>query len=259
MLMMCFFYCVSLAKGLFYASAPLLVLFSLFVLKRGIRQDRPALRETAFLIIFGALLKFFIWDVYLLRQDVLCRVETIASQWCTYDGIKLLHTVSMAMLILCSFVLFNIYRYFVRVRRPPQVTPEQIYLGFWANLSLGLVMLLIFWLIAPWIGYLTVGHVPPLFNQVPWQSMALVNIVVLLRGFWRAEDCIWTYDPRDKKTMRTIRTWTARDTLWISAFLLLVALAFSFASVDVLFNTEVRGHHPQINEESLQKLKLPRF
>ena len=75
MLMMCWFYCIPFAKGLFFASAPLILLFSLFVLKRGIRQSRLGLRQLAFVLMFIAIMKLFTVDIYLSRDTFLCAFD----------------------------------------------------------------------------------------------------------------------------------------------------------------------------------------
>ena len=110
-------------------------------------------------------------------------------------------------------------------------------------------MLLIFWLAAPWIGYLTVGHVPQLFMKVPWQHLAVLNVAVLLTGFWKLEDCVWVYDPKNKiRNGSQINVWTVKDTLWLSVALLAIALVFSYASNDVLSESiPSRGGHLQID------------
>ena len=61
MLMMCWFYGVPFVKGLFFASSLLLLLFSVFALKRGVRQSRSTLRGVAF---------FF--DVYCFPESIYC-------------------------------------------------------------------------------------------------------------------------------------------------------------------------------------------
>lgn len=240
MLMMCYWYCVSFAEGMFYASALLLILFSLFVLKRGIRRDSPGLRLTAFMLTYIALLKICILDIYLLRKQILCGIDQLVP-FCNAGGVRLLQGSGLLVLILLSFLLFNYYRSFLYSRKPPEKTPQQAGLPFWSALSVSLVMVMILWLAAPWAGYLTVGHVPVLFMQVPWQHFAVANTIILLIGFWKVEDCRWTYDSAGKTTtQRNIGTWTSRDTLWLSLYLFLAALAFSYASSDALSVTVQR-------------------
>lgn len=231
MLMMCWFYCIPFAKGLFFASGPLLILLATFVLKRGVRQARRNLRQLAFTLMFVAILKIFMIDLYLLRDMVPCG----AGHFFANCSFKLLQGGGLVALAVSGFFLFNLYRSFAQDRPPSRLTPEQVNLFFWANLSISLVVLLILWLAAPWVGFLTVGHVPQLFMSVPWQHLALVDLAVILIGFWKLEDCIWTYDPSEKtRKKHQIHVWTAKDTLWVSVVLFLIALAFSYASSDVL-------------------------
>jgi len=231
MLMMCWFYCIPFAKGFFFAAGPLALLFSLFVLKRGLRQSRAGLRQFSFLLMFLALLKMCTVDIYLLREYVMCTFDK-----CHDTGFfKTVQGAGLVVLVLCSLLLFNFYRSFAHGRRQAEITPEQVHLSFWANLSIMLVMLLILWLAAPWVGYLTVGHVPDFFMDVPWQTLALLIVVVLLIGFWKLEDCLWEFHAADKtKKRHQINVWTSKDTLWVSVILFAITLAFSYASNDVL-------------------------
>jgi hypothetical protein len=255
MLMMCWFYCIPFAKGLFFASSFLLIIFSLFVLKRGIRQSRSALRQTAFLLMFIAILKIFTVDIYLLKDKLLCGTPWLLSA-CNARGFKILQASGLVVLALLSVVLINLYRSFIHNRRQKEIMPEQVYLRFWSNCGMFLVMLLVLWLAAPWVGYLTVGHAPQIFMNVPWQHLAILNTVVLLIGFWKLEDCNWLYNPSQKnKKKYQSRVWTPKDTLWLSVILFLITLAFSYASSDVLSSSHVHDSNTiQINKEDLSNV-----
>lgn len=234
MLMMCWFYCIPFAKGLFFSFSLLLVLFSLFVLKRGIRQSRFGLRQAAFLLMFFAVLKVFTIDLYLLKEKILCG-SGLFSSGCGDTGFKILLLAGLVLLLLSSLGIFNAYRGFIRNAPQVSLTPQQVRLTFWANLSLSCVVILALWLAAPWVGYLTIGHVPGIFMQVPWQHLAVLNIILLLVGFWKLEDCSWVYHPAERiRKKHLARVWTAKDTLWLSATLFLITLAFSYISSDVL-------------------------
>ncbi|MFH1158496.1 MAG: hypothetical protein V1721_06395 [Pseudomonadota bacterium] len=252
MLMMCWFYCVPFAKGLFFASSLLLLLFSVFALKRGVRQSRQTLREVAFFLMFTAFLKIFTVDAYMLKESLLCGIG-VSSSACTAKGFKIFQMASLVALALCSLGLLNIYRRFIGNREQIEFTPEQVNLEFWANISISLVVVLILWLAAPWAGYLTVGHVPKFFMDVPWQHLALLEIFFLLTGFWKLEDCRWIYDPAKKsKKSHLNRTWTPKDTLWLSVILFLITLAFSYASNDVLsVVTPSKGGHLLFRTEDI--------
>lgn len=252
MLMMCWFYCIPFAKGLFFASGLLFILLALFILKRGVRQSRLGLRQMAFALIFIAIVKMFIVDIYLLRSVLTCGAGKLIES-CSAQSFRAVQGAGLVALGICGFLLFNTYRGFVRERPQVRLMPEQVHLSFWANLSITLVMVLILWLAAPWVGYLTVGHVPALFMKVPWQHLAVMNVVVLLWGFWRLEDCTWTYDPakKDQKSYK-VNVWTVKDTLWVSVVLFLIALALSYASNDVLSSTVAPpGSHMNISLDSV--------
>lgn len=252
MLMMCWFYGVPFIKGLFFTSSLLLLLFSVFALKRGVRQSRSTLRDVAFFLMFIALLKLFIVDAYILREYLLCEVGVFVS-FCTAKGFKTFQFVSLVMLALCSFGLFNIYKCFINERKQVEITPEQVRLELWANISISLVIMLILWLAAPWAGYLTVGYVPKFFTDIPWQHLAFLEIAILLIGFWKLEDCNWAYNPENKNKKSHInRTWTPKDTLWVSVILFLITLAFSYASNDVLSTiTPSRSGHSVFRVENI--------
>ncbi len=200
------------------------------------------------MFMFIAALKICTADIYLLRDYLMCTFER-----CHDTGFfKAAQVGGLVVLLIFSLFLFNLYRNFAQDRRQKEITPEQAHLSFWANLSMTLVMVLIFWLAAPWAGYLTVGHVPQLFMSVPWQNLAMINIAVLLVGFWKLEDCIWIYNPKEKTKKYQTSVWTAKDTLWVAVVLFCIALAFSYASNDVL--SEVmpqRSGHLQIDLNSI--------
>ena len=260
MLMMCWFYGVPFVKGLFFTSSLLLFLFSVFALKRGVRQSRSALRGVAFFLMFIAFLKLFTVDVYILKEYLLCDLGVFPF-FCSAKGFKIFLMTSLLVLALCSFGLFNVYRYFVNDREQVEFTPEQVKLELWANTSIFLVIVLILWLAAPWAGYLTVGYVPKFFMDVPWQHLALLEFAILLIGFWKLEDCSWAYNPEKKNKKSHInRTWTPKDTLWVSVVLFLITLAFSYASNDVLSAaTPSRGGHFRFNTDDIDFLSMLRY
>ena len=209
MLTMCWFYCVPFFKGLFFAFSPLLLVFSLFVFKRALRKNRPSLRQLAFFLAFLALAKAATLDLYLLRHHVPASPAVV-------------QVAGLAILAVTGLGLRRLYAASLQPELPRPSRPGS--LAFWAYLSAFLVFTLIVWVIAPWAGFLTVGRVPRFFVEAPRQYLAVGATISLLIGFWRAEDFTFT----------GAKTWTPRDTLWLSAVLFLVAFAFSYASHDVL-------------------------
>src|ERR1035437_2582088 len=110
MLMMCWFYCIPFAKGFFFASGLLLLLFSLFVLKRGIRQSRSGLRQFAFMLMFLAILKMCTVDIYLLREYLLFTFDKGHDT----GFFKKVQGGGLIALVVCSLFLFNLYRSFAQ-------------------------------------------------------------------------------------------------------------------------------------------------
>jgi hypothetical protein len=233
MLMLCWFYCLPLAKFIYFSFAPLLFFFSLFVLKRGIRNNRQGLRQTAFFLMFIALVKTSMFDIRVFKRDILCANPGL--KLCDGMHFLLFEALGVFLLLFGSWILFHFYRKFLYTRRAVVVTPEQLHLRFWSNTALASVIIMAIWQLAPWVGYLTVGYVPRIFTVVPWSLMSLVSLGLLLNGFWRAEGCNWQFDATlKKKNVYVDRSWTPRDTLWMGTFIYLITLALSYAGHDVL-------------------------
>ena len=243
MLMICWFYCLSFAKVLYYASAPLLFVFSLFVLKRGIFRARAGLRETAFAIMLCAAVKVFVFDVRTLDQYVVCATGIRAVEaLCSPIGFKVIGVLGLLGLCGCAYAIFYFYRATLRNKPPRLQSPEAIGIRHWANASMTGVIVLMCWTLVPWIGSLTVGSVPDIFIGRAWQYIALVCVGMLLTGFWRAESCDWV-GGKNAAGQRAggIRpgsyasaVWTPRDTLWMAVFLFLGTIALSYVGHDVL-------------------------
>jgi len=231
MFMMCWNYCIPFFKGLFFLLSPLLLILSMFVLKRGVNQRRPALRQFAFLMIFVSFLKSFTLDIYMLRDKILCN-DLLFSFACNGTGFKSLQILGLVLLAASSFVVFKIYLTFVKERKVVYHTAKKLKLRLLANIGLWMAVFLMLWLATPWVGYLTVGSVPKFFVQAPWGAYSIINAIVLGVCFWRYEDCVEHARAYGKKA--TKKVWTPKDTLWIAVFLLLITTAFFYASDDVL-------------------------
>lgn len=241
MIMLCWFYCIPFAKLLYFAIGPLLLIFSLFVLKRGIKSARSGLRQTSFFLMFFAFFKMCIFDVPMLKQYFLCDAlgEKVREAACSTMGMKLADIGGLVLLPIISFLLFHYYRIYMNIKVAELKTPEQVNLRFWANLTFIMIMTMVFWQLAPWAGYLTIGRTPALFVNIPWQWLAMTNVALLLIGFWKAESCPWVRSGESgrknrEKYVHLNQTWTPRDTLWVSTFIFLVTLALSYVSHDVL-------------------------
>lgn len=239
MLMLCWFYCIPFAKFLYFAFSGILILFALFMLRRGIYRDRRNLRLWSFLLMFLAAVKTLVIDLRITKKYLLCdyapeKKLDISPFGCDRFGMILADMVGLGIFILTCIILLHFFRRHVNEARKP-LTPDQVGLKFWARLSSILLVGMIIWLSAPWVGYLTVGHVPAIFMSVPWQSFAVINLLLLINGFWRAECCLWTSDAKNRKATKHLHnTWNPRDTLWMNVFLYLIALALSYVAHDIL-------------------------
>lgn len=255
MAMLCWFYCIDFAWFLYYAFAPVLFIVSLFILKRGIRNARSGLRSAAFALMFASLIKVCLFDVRMLGKEILCTVnEALSEVGCNTMGQKMLEFGSLLFLAVASFGLFLAYKKYMGIKEPSIKTPEQVNLRFWANVCLAATCGMVIWQCAPWVGSLTVGKTPALFEKISWQLVAIINLGLILFGFWKAESCTWNYDVRKRKERgaHLNQTWTARDTLWMTVFIYLVTLALSYVAHDVL-----RPKLPEHVIQQMQQQKLP--
>lgn len=257
MLMICWFYCIPFAKLLYFALSPLLFVFALFMLKRGLRRARTGLRQGAFLVMFLSIVKLFVFDIRMLRQEIMCgKAMSAWPQACSGNGFKAAELGGLLLLFFCSLALFHFYRIYLPNVKRPALTADDVNLRSWANVSLVSVSAMIIWTLAPWVGFLTVGSVPALFSVVQWQHFAIANLVLLLIGFWKAESCDWGYHTwleqkggqppspargkagagrhATRHNFQTDGGWTPRDTLWLNVFLYLITLALSYVGHDVL-------------------------
>jgi len=238
MIMLCWMYCVPFLKGLFFASSPLLIIFALFVLKRGIFQKRLRLRQLSFIYIFIAFLKIFTLDIYFLRDKILCN-SYLFDIACNGNGFKFLQLFGLFMVVLSSFIIFNIYRSFINDRNYIYKTEQEAHLRLWANIGISLVIFLMIWLLVPWVGYLTIGTVPDIFLKFSWRGFSLLVFIVLTLGFWKNEDC---NEPREKNKSRRYveKAWVPVDTLWMAVIFLCLTAGFFYISEDVLSKPGVK-------------------
>ncbi len=236
MLALCWFYCIPFAKFMYFAISPVLIVFAMFMFKRGIYTARPKLRQWALVLIFFALVKVCAFDVRALGQDLLCTVnEQLSEMGCNKSWQRGLELVALLLLVGGSIVLFQLHRAYMNVTQATTLKPDDVHLRFWANACLVAVIGMAVWQCAPWVASLTVGRMPQIFDQVPWQAVAIGNLCLLLYGFWKSESCNWNYEVKNKKRMQHLnQTWTPRDTLWMCVFIYLVTLALSYVAHDIL-------------------------
>lgn len=237
MLMICWFYCVPFAEFLYYSAGIIAVLFALLMLRRAFYNNRPYLRGIALVLCLCGGVKFFLADLYFSGQKILCDTSpALKTLACTRDYVQL-----TSFLGICGTLLAvsGFYLLHLRTRLSAQVSPlspQAVNLRFWANMSLAGVALMAVWELMPWLGYLTVGSVPPVFNAVPWYVLGIVNTGLIYNGFWRAEACAWGYSPLHSRGRNTYTAslWTPKDTLWTALIFFVVTLILSYASNDLI-------------------------
>lgn len=232
MLMMCYIYCSSLSKWLFFASSSILFVISLFMLKRGVMQKRFGLRQLAFFMMFVSASKVFLVDAYLLRRDLLCN----AVSWgCTPFGFKIFMLLSALALVAVTGVICIFYRNFLSERNRRYVSMEEAGVRLWANTGMGLVLVLILWLVLPWGWYLLTGHISALLSAGVWRYFSILVLGVILTGFWKYEDCNLPRDIQHNK--HTADAWKPKDTLWLALVLLIMTMGFFTASDDIILRS----------------------
>lgn len=236
MLALCFFYCIPFAKFMYFAISPVLIVFCMFMFKRGIYTARPKLRQWALVLIFFALVKIFVFDVRELGRDLLCTVhEQLSEVGCSPNGLRGLQLASLLLLVASSLLLFQLHRTYMNVKQVTALKPDDVHLRLWANMSLLSLIGMVVWQCAPWVASLTIGRTPAIFNAVPWQALAIFNLCLLVYGFWKSESCNWNYEVKNKQRMAHLnQTWTPRDTLWMCVFVYLVTLALAYVAHDIL-------------------------
>lgn len=249
MLTLCWFYCIDLAKFIYFATGPFFLIFALFALKRGVRRNRKGLRQAAFFMMFGAVLKICLFDIRALApqaKEKICRAGIPLPRFdCGMPSISpqevmVLSFLGLVLLVFSSFVLFQFYRVYLPERRVREVTPDEVHLRFWVNTTLWMVILMALWTAAPWIASLVSesGQPPRVFATLRWQHFAMMNIVLVAVCFWKLESCVWetkvTDDARSKARRAHLQnTWTPRDTLWMALFLFVLTLALSYVAWDI--------------------------
>lgn len=234
MLTLCWFYCIPFAKFLYFATAPLLLMIAMFVLKRGIRRARLDLRQTAFFMMFAAAVKFFLFDIRMLEEQILCDVKG-HGLGCSAAGFRMLEFAGLFAMVGVSVLLFHFYRVFSVHRKPEEITVQDVHLRFWVNVTFFSVLMMVFWQLAPWIGALLGWKASIFFMSVAWQPFAVGNLILLTTCFWKAESCAMGYRLSRRGNQRRIRgTWTPKDLLWTTTFLYLLTLALSYVAHDVM-------------------------
>lgn len=245
MLMLCYFYCIPAAKFLYFASGPILFLCAMFALKRGTRNQRAQLRSAAFVMMFCATLKLFIIDLFVITpvmqvdlKAAACGVYKLPMLECDADNmhaVRLVQCAGLLMFVIVMALLAHFYKVCMPARKQKDTTPAEVHLRFFANLAFISVLVMIAWQLAPWAGYLTVGCIPAIFSVITWSQLAMIDLALLVIGFWKLESCVWQFKVSEKERMRHLQnTWTPKDTLWMSVFLYILTIGMAYVSHDIM-------------------------
>lgn len=237
MVMLCWFYCIPFAKFLYYVAGLLLFIFSLFVLKRGIMMARQGLRRFAYILMVISALKVFLLDMHFSAKDLLCDVSLLLkSATCNAATIQTVEILGIVLLLLSLPAIYMLSNRHKFVQEDTTTTIEKVHLRFWANASMWSVTIMVIWQMAPWVGYLTVGSTPAFFEMLSWHSLAIINIALLVVGFWKVESCSWkrSFNSSASKKRYINSVWTPKDTLWMSLSIFIITLIMSYAAHDAL-------------------------
>ncbi|HYD17962.1 MAG TPA: hypothetical protein VEF76_05755 [Patescibacteria group bacterium] len=249
MLMMCWFYCFDLAWFLYFAGGPIFFLCAMFALKRGLANKRKGLRQTAFMMMAAVTAKMFVIDPFLFPAPIKKRACELAPKLaplaCNADGkgYPFIQVSGLIIFVTVGYFIYEYYKIYMPDRPTKQVTPDQVHLRFWANLTMVSTMMMVMWQLAPWVGYLTVGCIPAVFILFTWQQLAVVNLGLLTLGFWKLESCVWQFKVSERERMKYVtNTWTPKDTLWMTVFIYMVTLGMSYVAHDIMVRTKSVPH-----------------
>ena len=249
MLLLCAYYCIPAFKFLYFAAGPRILLCARFALKRGTRNQRRGLRLAAFIMMFFGSLKFFIIDVPMIKVDIreyACGLYKMPFLDCGLDtsqSLKIIQFASLIAFAIVSVILMHYYKVCMPDSKPKDTTPQQVHLRFYANLAFNSILFLVAWQLAPWVGYLTVGCIPKIFESLKWQEIAIANLVLLVIGFWKLESCVWQYKVSEKERMKHMQSnWTPKDTLWTSVFMYILTMGLGYASHDIMTRSHTVGY-----------------
>lgn len=238
MFALCWFYCIPFANFAWYATAPLLMMVALFVMKRGILLQRKNLRILSFFMILlsGAKILVLDWDPFV--DAVLCS-RALELNDCAPLVRHIAYGMGWMLLAVFCWYMWEFWQKFVphadpRVRQ----TPEQAQIVFWSRAAMGSVVFMALWQLIPWLVYLGVGEMPAVFRMLPWQPVAMVSFAIIVIAFWRFEDCYWYYNRKyggaETSHKAQGRIWLPRDTLWMTVSLYVVTLGLSYVAHDIL-------------------------
>lgn len=230
--MICWFYCAPLFHWLFFASSAFLLVYALFILKRGVRQSRKGLREIGLTLIAVVIFKVFVLDANYLAKEMFCDNSQLDGG-CSFVAIGIFRVVAGLMLIPASYGMLKLYKRYINRNIPTRQTVNSLKIRLWSNIGMFLVLILTGWLVAPWISYLTVGRAAEFLLSPLWRYFGLICFAVIGVTFWRYEDCSLIARTKADKASRH-QAWIPRDTLWLATALLIITYMFFFVSEDFL-------------------------
>lgn len=202
------------------------------MIRRGICRNTLWQRDLSLWFIGLSFFKIFIFDIGAFSKDIMC---SLGDAFCSGWGIKLLQGGCFSLFICTLYALHMLRKHYGPDFQPPKSTRRNDNdLRFWANLSMTTLIFLACWLCAPFVWYLIAGYAPQVFFDISWHFIATLNFIMLLVGFWKAEDCYWYYEPGPGQSKSASKVWVPRDTLWLVLAIYLTTVAFGVMADDVL-------------------------
>lgn len=230
MLTICRYYCGPFLQWLLFASTGLILLYAAFIFKRGVRQGRVALRKKAFILIYIAVLKFLLMDSGFVADRLFC---DNAAGVCDASKIHIFKIGALVALVPAFASIYIMYKKYIDREVLARRSVKGMWIRFWANLSVFIVLGLTFWLVAPWVTYLIYGSVASYFFHSAWKLLVFIAYILILVTFWRYEDCSLSPQSEEDKDFNH-QTWIPRDTLWLSLAMLIITHGLLIVSLNFL-------------------------
>ncbi|MGM0422010.1 MAG: hypothetical protein ACQEQL_02815 [Pseudomonadota bacterium] len=227
MFMVCWHYCMPFLNFLYFAIAPIMILWGAFVMKRGINLYKRPLRDRALILWALAIVKICVLDIRGISIELFCD----SVQGCSTEKLWAINIFSLLCLGGGAYIWWRLCKKFRPDRegyisRPTNQQP----LVKWTRMSVLTVSLFVIWVSGPWVTSLTMGSIPKLFLIFSWPYMSVLALVSLLMAFWKLEDFQWLYSSTKSRIADKKKVWIPKDTLWTLVFIYGFTVMLAFAS-----------------------------